>query len=424
LEESAPIKNITQIMAIGLQYMNRTKTLIFLGDGMADEPIPELGGKTPIEVAHTPGMDAIAAAGCSGSLLTLPPGYPTSSDVANMSVLGCNLDTEYAGRGVLEAASQNIALKPNDIVFRMNLITVENGILKDFSGGHPSQQDAETLIDALNEHLATQHVRFYKGVSYRNLLVISGDVYNNDISTEKPDDNQGEPVREHLPQAQNAGAQATVQMLHKLMQDAAAILENHPINLAAKASGHAPANQIWINSGGSPKPFRTIQQRYGMTGAIISAVDVIKGLGRCLGMDVINVPGATGYIDTNYEGKAAAAVEALQTHDFVYLHLEAIDEVSHAQDLKLKIETIEAFDRRIVVPVLEKLGINGVTYALLPDHPVPVRLGKHTREPVPVSIAGPGWKPDSVTQYSETACPQGSLGTMPVGGLMQKLFGQ
>ncbi len=404
-------------------YMKQPKTLIFLGDGMADEPIPELDGKTPIEVAQTPGMDAIAAAGCSGSLLTLPEGYPTSSDVANMSVLGCDLAHEYAGRGVLEAASQHIQLKPKDIVFRLNLISVKDGILHDFSGGHPSQQDAEALIHALNEQLATPHIRFYPGVSYRNLLVISGEVYNNDIATEKPDDNQGEPVAEHLPRAQCAAAEPTVQMLHKLMRDAADILENQPVNQAARAAGHAPANQIWINSGGSPKPFRTLQQRYSISGAIISAVDVIKGLGHFLGMDVINVPGATGYIDTNYEGKAATAVEALQTHDFVYLHLEAIDEVSHAQDLQLKIETIEAFDRRIIVPVLEKLGIGTATFALLPDHPVPIRLGKHTREPVPVSICGPGWQPDHIQHYSEASCPLGALGAMPAGGLMQKLFG-
>jgi len=402
--------------------MKPTKTIIFLGDGMADEPIPELGGKTPIEVAHTPGMDAIAAAGCSGTLYTLPEAYPTSSDVANMSVLGCDLTREYAGRGVLEAAGCGIPMQPDDIAFRVNFTTVENGVLTDFSGGHIDPADGQKLVDALNLRFGSNCIKFYPGVSYRNLLILSGKQFSAAVDTEKPDDNQGELVEAHLPEALSAAGAHTTALITRMMREAGDLLENHPVNIAARAAGRVPANGVWIWSGGSPAGFRTLQERYGITSAVISAVDVIKGLGRCLGMEVIDVPGATGYIDTNYEGKADAAVEALQTHDFVYLHVEAIDEVSHARDLPLKIETIEAFDRRVVARVLAKLGHKPVTKVVLPDHPVPIRLGKHTRTPVPVSIAGPAWHPDAVQVYSEKTCPGGTLGAMAGVDLMNRLF--
>ena len=401
--------------------MSRRKTIIFLGDGMADEPLVELGGKTPLQFARTPGMDRIAREGRSGTLLTLPAGFPTSSEVANMSVLGCDLPTEYCGRGALEAAGRGVKLGPDDTAFRVNLTTVEDGILKDFSGGRVTQANAVILIQALNDHLGNDKIRFYPGVSYRNILVLSGAEYSAKVKADKPDDNHGEYLADHLPKADGPEGEATAALLRELMTGASEVLAAHPVNQRLKAEGKAVANGIWPWSGGKVGAFRKMKDKYGIHGAVISAVDVIVGLGRCLGMDTIAVPGATGYIDTNYEGKAAAAVEALKTHDFVYLHLEGIDEVSHEQNLKLKIKAIEDFDSRIIVPVMEAVGLDA-NYAVLPDHPVPIKLGKHTRIPVPVSVHMVGVAPDGVQTYSEIDCPHGALGAMKADGLMRVLF--
>ena len=379
------------------------KTIIFLGDGMADEPIASLGNRTPLQVANTPAMDSIARMGRSGTLLTLPEGFPTSSDVANMSVLGCDLANEFCGRGPLEAAGQGIPLAPNDLAFRLNLTTVVDGILTDFSGGHIEQADAEALMSALDEALGSDTVRFHSGVSYRNLMVLSGADFSAAVKTEKPDDNHGNPIAEHRPRAAGPDSETTADILNALTTRAAAILEVHPINIKAIAKGRPPANAIWVWSGGSAGAIKTLSCKYGIArSAVISAVDVINGLGLCLGMDVIKVPGATGYIDTNYEGKADAAIAALKTHDFVYLHVEAVDEVSHAQDLDLKIRAIEDFDTRVVKRVLDAVGPT-VSTVVLPDHPVPISLGKHTRTPVPVSVYQPGIEADAIQTFDEIA---------------------
>jgi len=390
--------------------MKPYKTILFLGDGMADEPLAELGGKTPLQAANTPNMDLIAKNGRSGTFLSLPEGFPTSSDVANMSVLGGDLATELCGRGPLEAASQNISLADNQIAFRMNLTTVDDdGILRDFSGGHISQQDAEESIKLLNEELGTDKIRFVAGVSYRNLLILTGDEFTADIICDKPDDNHGNPVAEHLPRPKAEGSQLTAELLCDLMDKAAGILKGRE------------ANGIWPWSGGRTGNLHSVSERYGIKAAVISAVDVIKGLGFCMGLDVINVAGATGYIDTNYEGKADAAVKALETYDFIYVHVEAIDEVSHAQDLKLKMQAIEDFDRRLIGRVLENAG-DGVAYCVLPDHPVPLAIGKHTRTPVPVSVLQPGIEPDCVQTYDEESVKEGSLGLMKGSDLMDLLL--
>lgn len=402
--------------------MARTKTIIFLGDGMADEAIPELGGRTPLQVAHTPGMDRIAREGRSGTLLTLPPGFPTSSEVANMSVLGCDLSLEYCGRGPLEAAGRGLPLRPDDTAFRVNLITVENGILRDFSGGHVAPADAAQLIETLNRHLGGPKVRFYPGVSYRNLLILSGVPYGPHVKTEKPDDNHGERVVDHLPRPTGPEGEETAQLLRSMMAQARDILADHPVNRRLVAEGKPPVNGIWPWSGGRAGALRKLRDIYGVSGAVISAVDVISGLGRCLGLEVITVPGATGYIDTNYEGKAAAAIAALATHDFVYLHLEAIDEVSHEQDLQKKLKAIEDFDARIIVPVLDAMG-PGLNAAVLPDHPVPIALGRHTRTPVPVAVRMVGATPDAVDCFNEFDCLRGSLGPLRGDGFMRVLFG-
>jgi 2,3-bisphosphoglycerate-independent phosphoglycerate mutase len=378
---------------------------------MADEPLAELGGRTPLQAARTPAMDAIARHGRSGTLLTLPEGYPTSSDVANMSVLGCDLKTEICGRGPLEAASQGLVMGPHDVCFRVNLVSSDAaGILTDFSGGHIAQADAIEAIALLNRSLGSPKVRFYPGVSYRNLLVLSGPEFNASVKCDKPDDNHGNPVAKHLPKAQSPEGEVTARMLKDLMASAASLLKGRT------------ANGIWPWSGGKPGSMRKITERFGITAAVISAVDVINGLGRCLGMNVIKVPGATGYIDTNYEGKADAALDAIRTHDFVFVHVEAIDEVSHAQDLKLKISTIEDFDRRLIARVMKSAGPD-VSYAVLPDHPVPLATGKHTRTPVPVSIWKKGWEADGTPAFDEIACAKGALGHLKGDELMRLLFG-
>jgi 2,3-bisphosphoglycerate-independent phosphoglycerate mutase len=401
--------------------MSSRKTLIFLGDGMADEPVPQLGGRTPLQAAHTPGMDSIARDGCCGTLLTLPEGFPTGSEVANMSVLGCDLATEYCGRGPIEAAARNIPLNPSDIAFRVNLTTVRDGRLIDFSAGHPGQQVAEALIDDLNRRFASPRIRFHPGLSYRNILVLSGSEFSPRVRTDKPDDNTGQPVADHLPAALDAQSLVTAETLCQLILEAPAVLERSPVNRDLAERGLPPINGIWPNGGGRAGGMRTLMQRHGITGAIISAVDVIVGLGRCLGMESIRVAGATGYIDTNYEGKADAAIAALEHYDLVYLHVEGIDEVSHARNLEAKIRAIEDFDRRLVARVLRAVGPD-VNVAVLPDHPVPVELGKHTRTPVPVALRMRGVRPDPVQTFDEIACPKGSLGAMKNGDLMNHLF--
>ena len=400
----------------------RNKTIIFLGDGMADEPILELGNRTPLQVAHTPGMDSIARDGRSGTLFTLPEGYPTSSEVANMSVLGCDLASEYCGRGPLEALAQGISLGPDDKAFRLNIVTTVDGILTDYSGGHLAPRDAEELVAALNQTFGNDSVRFYPGVSYRTILILSGPGHSHKVKTDKPDDNHGEKVLDHLPRALIPGAEPTVALLQKMIHEAPAILEAHPVNRRLAREGKPLANGIWPWSGGTVGAMRAIKSKYGVSGAVITAVDVIRGLGRSLGMDVIDVAGATGYIDTNYEGKASAAIDALNRYDFVYVHLEAIDEVSHAKDLKLKMKAIEDFDARIISPVLKAVGPL-VNVAVLPDHPVPLYLGKHTRTPVPVSVRMAGIAPDGINAYNEIDCPRGALGPMRDGDLMKLLFG-
>ena len=398
----------------------KSKTILFLGDGMADEPLEALGGKTPLQAAQVPNMDWIAAHGRCGEMLTLPEGFPTSSDVANMSVLGGDLAKELCGRGPLEAASQGIPMGPDDVVFRMNLVTVApDGTLADFSGGHIGAAEQQEAIALLNAQIADtwkgnegEYIRFYAGVSYRNLLLLHGPAFSGTaVAYDKPDDNSGNPVSEHLPRAKSPAGEYTARVLCDVTARAAEVLAGRK------------ANGVWLWSGGKAGAIHSIARRYGVKGAIVAAVDVINGLGRTMGLDVIKVPGATGYIDTNYEGKADAAIKAIKDgYDFVYVHIEATDEVSHAQDLKLKLQAIEDFDSRLIGRVRAALG-DTVAYCVLPDHPVPLRLGKHTRTPVPVAVYQPGVAPDAVATYDEIGCPQGALGHLEGSALMDLLLG-
>ena len=391
--------------------MKPFKTVLFLGDGMADEPIESLGGKTPLESANTPWMDKIARDGRSGTFLTLPEGFPTSSDVANMSVMGGDLPTELCGRGPLEAASMGLNLGPDDVAFRLNLVTVnEDGTLKDFSAGHIGAVAQQEAIALLNTKLGSEKIRFYAGVSYRNIVVLSGAEFSAAVAYDKPDDNQGNPVSEHLPRAKAPEGEITAATLRDIIAKASEVLKGRQ------------ANGVWPWSGGKAGAIHSIAARYGIRGAVVSAVDVINGLGRVMGLDVIKVPGATGYIDTNYEGKADAAIKAIgDGYDFVYVHIESTDEVSHEQKLDMKLKAIEDFDSRLIGRVMAKLG-DAAAYCVLPDHPVPLRLGKHTRTPVPVAVYQPGNMPDAVESYGERAALNGSLGALKGGELMDILL--
>jgi 2,3-bisphosphoglycerate-independent phosphoglycerate mutase len=398
------------------------KYVIFLGDGMADEPpVPGHGDRTPLMVANTPHIDRIAREGRCGTFLSLPDGYPTSSDVANMAVLGFDLSC-HTGRGPLEAASQGITLGPDQIALRVNLITERDGILEDYSAGHLSTDEARPLIQALNDRFGSDRVRFHTGVQYRHILVLTGQEFSPEIAYEKPDDRQGLPLRDHLVTAKILDAEPTAALLRELTLESKTLLDDHPFNRRRVSDGHPPANMIWPWSPGRRPRFPDFREKYGKSGAIVSAVDVIFGIAFAAGMEMVRVPGATAWIDTDFEAKADAAVDALNRHDFVYLHVEAIDELSHLGDADLKIQTLEQWDRRCVGRVMDALTGQDVVYAVIPDHAVPVRLRRHTRTPVPFAISKPGTPPDAVQTYDEVACLQGAWGLLEGDAFMRAVF--
>ncbi|HPB32304.1 MAG TPA: cofactor-independent phosphoglycerate mutase [Candidatus Sumerlaeota bacterium] len=397
------------------------KYIVFLGDGMADEPIEELGGRTPLQVANTPHLDRIAREGQSGTLLTLPDGFPTSSDVANLSVFGYDLATCYTGRGPLEAGAQGINIAPDQVALRCNLIQVRDGILEDYSGGHVENEDSHALIEALQKEFGSKEVRFQPGVSYRNLIILTGQRFSDKLEYHKPDSSHGLEWEKILLTPQSEEARETVDLLNDLTRRSLAFLEDHPVNRRRVSEGKAPANLIWPWSPGKKPALIPFREKYGKSGAVISAVDVIFGIAHFAQLERIDVPGATGFIDTNYEGKAEAAVRALERHDFIYLHVEATDEVGHMGDLNLKIKTLEEFDRRCIGHFFSRFK-GEITAACLPDHPVPVKKRKHTRTPVPVSICGPRIHPDHVQTYDEIQCPTGALEAMKGDEFMKALF--
>ncbi len=389
------------------------KHIIILGDGMADEPIPELGDKTPMEVANTPTMDWLASHGRVGRLKTVPVGYHPGSEVANMSVLGYDLDKTFEGRGSLEAASIGVPLLEGEMAMRCNLICIENGIIKNHSAGHISNEEAAELIDFLNEQLADDDIRFYQGVSYRHLLKVKhGDKR---IHCTPPHDVPGTPFRDVLIRPEAAEAQATADLLNGLILRSQKLLENHPVNIKRKAEGKDAANSIWPWSPGYRPRMQTLMERFGVErGVVISAVDLIRGIGVYAGLKPILVEGATGLWNTNYEGKVAAAIAALKDNDFVFLHIEASDEAGHEGDYKLKIKTIENLDSRVCKPILEAVQQmdEPVAIAVLPDHPTPCRIRTHTGDPVPFLIYRPDEQADRVERFSEHSAQQGSYGLL------------
>jgi len=380
---------------------------------MADEPIAELGNKTPLQVAHKPAIDHIAALGNNGLLCTIPQGFAPGSEIANMAVLGYDVPKVFEGRGSLEAASMGIPIDDDEMAMRCNLICIENGRIKNHSAGHISNEEAAELIEYLSQELGSDAIRFFPGVSYRHLLKMKGG--NKHLKCTPPHDVPGTPSADVMIQALTSEAEETANTLNELTLKSQLLLESHPVNLARMAAGKDPANSIWLWSPGYRPKMQTISELYGIkSGAVISAVDLIKGIGVYAGLRPVEVEGATGLYNTNYEGKAQAAIDALRTDDFVYLHIEASDEAGHEGDVALKVKTIEYLDSRVVKPIFEAVSqcSEPVTIAILPDHPTPCHLRTHTSAPVPFIIYRPGQQPDSVTQYDEFAAAKGFYGTL------------
>ena len=390
------------------------KHLIILGDGMADWAVPSLGNKTLLQYADTPNMDRLAKMGKTGMLKTVADGFHPGSEVANMSVMGYDLPTVYEGRGVLEAASIGVDLQPDDMAMRCNLVCVEGELLKNHSAGHISTEDADVLIKYLEEKLGSDKVHFYTGVQYRHLLVVKGG--DKHVACVPPHDVPLKPFRPNLVKALRPEAEETAALLNYLIMKSQELLANHPLNLKRVAEGKDPANSIWPWSPGYRPKMEPLSDKYPSIkkGSVITAVDLIRGIGHYAGLRCIDVEGATGLYNTNYEGKAQAAIEALKTDDFVYLHIEASDEAGHEGDVPLKLKTIEYLDRRAVGPIYEavKDWDEPVAIAVLPDHPTPCELRTHTAEPIPFLIYYPGIEPDNVSTYDEVACQKGEYGLL------------
>jgi len=370
---------------------------MIIPDGAADYPIDILGGKTPLEVADTPFMDSLAREGTLGRVKTIPRGFAPSSDVANLSLLGYDPKAYYTGRGPLEAANLRVELGERDLAFRCNFITVAEGKLHDYSAGHITDKEAKILIEHVNKNLGADNIEFFFGTSYRNLMVIRGgaDLGLDKIKYFAPHDIMGKEISKHLPRDKNS------EVLVDLMNRSKDILGSCEINKVRIDLGENPANMIWLWGCGSKPTMPLFKDEYGVKGAVISAVDLIKGIGRIVGLKVLEVEGANGYYDTNYLGKAETAVKALDTCNFVFIHIEATDEAGHNQDLRMKIACLERIDKLVVGTVVEKLKDKDSRILITPDHPTPISLRTHTDEPVPFLISGSGVEKDDFSSYSE-----------------------
>lgn len=398
------------------------KHIIILGDGMADWPVKSLDGKTLLQYAKTPYMDKLAKMGRTGRLQTVADGFHPGSEVANMSVLGYDLPKVYEGRGPLEAASIGVDLKPGEMAMRCNIICIEGDRIKNHSSGHITTEEADVLVKYLQEHLGDERVRFHTGVQYRHLLVIKGG--DKRIDCTPPHD---VPLKEFRPlmvkplaadssSPSPLSPEETADLINDLILRSQELLKNHPLNLKRIAEGKDPANSIWPWSPGYRPQMERLSDKFPQMkrGAVISAVDLINGIGYYAGLRRLTVEGATGLYDTNYENKVAAALEALKTDDFVYLHIEASDEAGHEGNVDLKLLTIENLDSRAVGPIYEavKDWDEPVAIAVLPDHPTPCELRTHTNEPVPFLIWHPGIEPDSVQTFDEASVCEGSYGLL------------
>ena len=406
-------------MAIGLKYM------IIIGDGMADYPVEGLKGKTPLMVAKTPYMDWIAKHGEVGLVKTVPEGFNPGSEIANLSIFGYDPVRYYTGRGPLEAASMGIKLQPGDIAFRCNLVTLrgqgEKTIMEDFSAGHITNDEARRIISDLNQEMGTKEIRFYAGVSYRHLMVLKngGGKFSNleRLSLIPPHDILDKEISPFLPKVgrpiksrglRGGGEKQILALMRRSQQ----LLKNHPVNIAREGKGLKPANSIWLWGQGQSPQMPTLKKRFGIEGYVISAVHLLKGIGTYAGLEVLEVPGATGYFDTNYDGKAQYALRGLKNKNLVYVHVEAPDEAGHMGNLRLKVEAIEAFDEKIVGSILKGMkDFKRYRVMVLPDHPTPLSLKTHTADPVPYVIYSneEGVKNGQVKSFDEDSARQSGI---------------
>ena len=433
------------------------KHIIILGDGMADLPVERLGGKTLLQYAHKPMMDQLAREGRCGRLVTVPEGFPPGSEVANTAILGYDLNKVYEGRGPLEAASIGYEMADDDFAIRCNIITLEDGKIITHNGGNLETKDADVLIKYLNENLAKpineregcERVKFITGIQYRHLLVIKGgskhivcapphDHPNEEwrsllVKPEEGISGEGQEVREYpaaetslTPNPFSLTPMQTADLINELILKSQTLLAEHPFNQERAKRGERQANSIWPWSGGYRPSMETLMQQYPQvkSGTVISAVDLIRGIGHYAGLKIVEVEGATGLADTNYEGKAQAAIEALEKDDFVFVHVEASDEAGHDGDLELKLKTIEYLDQRLIAPIYNKVMTmdEPVCIAVLPDHLTPVEMRIHVGQPVPFLIWHPGIEPDNVQQYDEVSCVSGSYGLLKLNEFMQTLM--
>lgn len=399
---------------------------------MADHPVARLGGKTLLQYADKPYMNMIACKGRTGRLITIPEGFLPGSEVANTAILGYDLNHVYEGRGPLEAASIGYDMQPDDFAMRCNLITLSNDIIKNHSGGHLTTEEGDILIKYLNENLGNDKIKFITGIQYRHLLIIRGG--NKHIICAPPHDHPNEQWKELMVKPEpgwedkhdgkRMTAKETADLINELILKSHDLLSRHPLNQNRKAKGKDAANSIWPWGGGYRPDMEKLSDIYPQikSGSVISAVDLIRGIGYYAGLKIIKVEGATGLADTNYEGKAEAALKALKTDDFVFLHLEASDEAGHDGDLELKLKTIENLDSRIIKPVYEEIKTwkdDPVCMAILPDHPTPVEVKTHVKEPVPFIIWYDGITPDDVKTYDEVSCVNGSYGMLRLNEFME-----
>ena len=402
------------------------KHIIILGDGMADHAVEKLGNKTLLQYAETPYMNMLAKNGCTGRLNTIPDGFLPGSEVANTAILGYDLNKVYEGRGPLEAASIGYIMQPEDMAIRCNIIELENGLIKNHHGGHLTTEEGDMLIKYLDDKLGNDKIKFITGIQYRHLLIIKGG--NKHITCAPPHDHPNEEWKKILVKPEEnytetdlsrMSPQETADLINELILKSQELLAGHPFNKERLEK----ANSIWPWSGGYRPSMKTLMQLFPdiKSGSVISAVDLIRGIGHYAGLDVIKVKGATGLADTNYEGKAQAAIDALKKQDFVFLHVEASDEAGHDGDLDLKLKTIENLDSRIVKPVYEEVKDwnEPVCIAVLPDHPTPVEIRTHVKEPVPFIIWYKGIEPDDVSTYDEVSCVTGSYGLLKLNEFME-----
>jgi 2,3-bisphosphoglycerate-independent phosphoglycerate mutase len=398
------------------------KYIIILGDGMADEPIPALGNKTPLQAANKPTIDLLAKKGRCGLLCTVPEGFQPGSEIAHLSLLGYDVESVFEGRGTLEAASMGITIKDDEMAMRCNLICIEDDKIKNHSAGHISTEEAHELIEYLNHELGNENIKFHTGISYRHLLIIKK--ANKHITCTPPHDVPGTPYKNVLVKPQEEDAQQTADLINELIIKSQELLKKHPINLRRKAEGKDMANSIWPWSPGYRPKMGTLLDQYNFrNGIVISAVDLIKGIGIYAGLQSIDVEGATGLADTNYEGKTQAAINALKETDFVFLHIEASDEAGHEGDAELKKKTIEYLDSRVVKPIYEEISKwdEDVTIAILPDHPTFCRTKTHSANSVPFLIFDPKEKADNVLTYDEDSVKDGIFGELHNDEFMKQL---